>query len=100
METIGSGRNNLLHKQGCKTGEEKETTDKKSGNNSDLVQQLKEETEPFYTEHQFNKDWQNNQEKVLEESPQMSWASSISQKTSNVKINGKCRVHTITLLFA
>ena len=38
----------------------------KSGNISDLVQQLKEETEPF-AEHLFNKDWQNHQEKVLKE---------------------------------
>ena len=38
----------------------------KSGNISDLVQQLKEETEPF-AEHFFNKDWQNHQEKMLKE---------------------------------
>ena len=37
----------------------------KSGSTSDLIQQLKEETEPF-AEH-LNKDWQNHQEKVFTE---------------------------------
>ena len=40
METMGNGRNHQSHKEGCKTAEESERQ-MKSGNISDLVQQLK-----------------------------------------------------------
>ena len=63
MEFMGNGRNRMLHKQGCKTGAEKEATDKKRKHQGPRSA-LKEETEPF-AEHLFNKDWQNHHEKVL-----------------------------------
>ena len=65
----------------------------KSGTISDLVQQLKEESEPF-AEHLFNKDWQNRQEKVLKEKLGPTEVLGIFDFAENVKCENQREVQS------